>query len=126
MAARAGLSDSPPSPSLTPKPKPYTHLSVKTLLEMVRAELGPDIGDELVPMVNGGMQLHKIFGLMHDTCNTANRVAVLMAELRDRKARTFHGDAAWDAEDPCQKNRARLLVWQSFTESACRSGKWFL
>jgi hypothetical protein len=83
--------------------KPNTHLSVKTLLEMVRAELGPEIGDELVPMVNGGVQLHKIFGLMHDTCNTANRVAVLMAELRERKARTFHGEAAWDAADPCQK-----------------------
>jgi hypothetical protein len=55
------------------------------MLEMVRAELGTDIGEELVPMVNGGVQLHKIFGLMHDTCSTANRVAVLMAELRERK-----------------------------------------
>ncbi len=73
------------------------------MLEMVRAELGTDIGEELVPMVNGGVQLHKIFGLMHDTCSTANCVAVLMAELRERKARTFHGDAAWDAADPCMK-----------------------
>jgi len=73
------------------------------LLQMVRAELGSGICDELVPLVNGGAQLHKIFGLMHDTCSTANRVASLMAELRDTKARAFHGDAAWDAADPCQK-----------------------
>jgi hypothetical protein len=70
---------------------------------MVRVELGADIGNVLVPMVNGGVGLHKIFGLMHDTCNTANRVAALMAELRETKARAFHGDAAWDAVDPCQK-----------------------
>ena len=31
------------------------------MLEMVRAELGTDIGEELVPMVNGEVQLHKIF-----------------------------------------------------------------
>jgi hypothetical protein len=72
------------------------------MLEMVHAELGTDLGEELVPMVNGGAQLHKIFGLMHDTRSTANRVAVLMAELRERKARSFHGDAAWDAADPCE------------------------
>ena len=73
------------------------------MLEMVRAELGTDLGEELiVPMVNDGTQLHKIFGLMHDTRSTANRVAVLMAELRERKARSFHGDAAWDAADPCE------------------------
>jgi hypothetical protein len=89
------------------------------MLEMLRAELGSEIGEELVPLVNGGVRLHTIFGLMHDTCSTANRVATLMAELRENKARAFHGDAAWDAADPCQKNCPRLLVWQSFTESAC-------
>ena len=76
---------------------------LQTLLEMLRTELGSDICDELVPLVNGGARLHKIFGLMHDTCSTANRVAALMAELRDTKSRAFHGDAAWDAADSCQK-----------------------
>ena len=70
---------------------------------MLREDLGPDVAEELVPMVNGGVQLHKIFGLMHDTCSTANRVAELMAVLREEKARAFYGDAAWDVADPCQK-----------------------
>ncbi len=71
---------------------------------MLRAELGPDIGSVLILIVNGDVGLHKFFGLMHDTCNTANRVAALMAELRETKARAFHGDAVWEAVDPCQKN----------------------
>jgi hypothetical protein len=73
------------------------------LLNLLRAELGPEIGNVLVPIVNGGVGLHKIFGLMHDTCNTANRVAALMTDLRETKARAFHGEDVWDAVDPCQK-----------------------
>ncbi len=65
--------------------------AAQAMLELVRTELGPDLGDLLVPLVNGGVRLHKIFGLMHDTCNTANRVAHLMAELRETKARVFYG-----------------------------------
>jgi hypothetical protein len=53
---------------------------------MVRAELGPEDAATLVPLVNGGVAVHKIFGLMHDTCSTANRVAELMATLRDEQA----------------------------------------
>ena len=71
------------------------------MLELVRTELGSYLADLLVPLVNGGVRLHKIFGLMHDTCNTANRVAHLMAELRETKARAFYGDEVWDAADPC-------------------------
>ncbi len=63
---------------------------------MVREALGPDAADVLVPMVGGGVQLHKIFGIMHDTCHTANRVARLMAELREGNARAYHGDDVWD------------------------------
>jgi hypothetical protein len=54
---------------------------------MVRDSLGPDLQDILAPVIDGGVQLHKIFGLMHDTCATANRVAELMAQLRDRSGR---------------------------------------
>ncbi len=45
------------------------------LMEMVRAKLGTDMADELVPMVNGGVTLAKLRGAMHDTCNCANLVA---------------------------------------------------
>ena len=69
----------------------------------MRAELAPELRDSLVPLVNGGVKLHKIFGLMHDTCSTANRVAELMAELREKKAREFVGEDAWAVFDPCQK-----------------------
>jgi hypothetical protein len=52
---------------------------------MVREALGPELADVLVPLVEGGVQLHKIYGLMHDTCSTANRVAASMAELREEQ-----------------------------------------
>jgi hypothetical protein len=50
---------------------------------MLREELGADDADRLVPLANGGVALHKTFELMHDTRSTANRVAELMAVLRD-------------------------------------------
>ena len=78
-------------------------MSYQALLGILRADLGPALGEELVPLVNGGVQLHKIFGLMHDTCSTANRVAELMAELRENKAREYHGEVAWEHMDPVQK-----------------------
>jgi hypothetical protein len=40
---------------------------------------------------------------MHDMCHTANRVARLMAELLEEKAKGYHGDDEWEALDPCQK-----------------------
>ena len=58
---------------------------------MVRDELGVEDADKLVPLANGGVALHKIFGLMHDTCSTANRVAELMAVLRDDVADHVEG-----------------------------------
>ena len=61
--------------------------------------------DKLVPKVNGGVALHKIFGLMHDTCSTANRVAELMSQLREEKARAYHGEEAWAAAD----DRAKVV-----------------
>jgi hypothetical protein len=67
---------------------------------MVRAELGPEDAATLVPLVNGGVAVHKIFGLMHDTCSTANRVAELMATLRDEQAMRYHGEAAWTVLSP--------------------------
>ena len=73
------------------------------MLEIVRQALGPEEANVLVPEVNGGVALHKIFGLMHDTCSTANRVAELMCELREEKARAYHGEEAWIAADDRSK-----------------------
>jgi hypothetical protein len=70
---------------------------------MVRDELGFEDADKLVPLANGGVALHKIFGLMHDTCSTANRVAELMAVLRDDQARQYHGEEMWDSAAPSLK-----------------------
>ncbi len=83
---------------------------------MVREELGPEDADRLVPLENGGVALHKIFGLMHDTCSTANRVAELMAVLRDEQARRFHGDEAWDSAEPCAKV-VQFLMWEPYAQS---------
>ena len=69
----------------------------KNVIDMLREQLGPDLKDTHVPLNNGGVAIHKIFGLMHDTCNTANRVAELMAELRDDSGRVNFGDEDWDA-----------------------------
>ncbi len=40
--------------------------------------------DVHVPLINGGVLLHKMQGVMHDACNTANKVARLAKELRER------------------------------------------
>ena len=43
---------------------------------LLRDELGPS-ADVHVPLTNGGVMLHKLEGVMHDTCNTANKTARL-------------------------------------------------
>ncbi len=70
----------------------------KTIINMLREQLGPDLRDLHCPLRNGGVEIHKIFGLMHDTCNTANRVADLMGSLRDDCGRLYYGEETWDAE----------------------------
>ena len=47
----------------------------KMAVDYLRHQLGPDLRDKLCPLTNGGVSLHKIFGVMHDTCNCANKVA---------------------------------------------------
>jgi hypothetical protein len=59
---------------------------------LVRNALGPDLCDELVPLAGGGVQLHKIKGSMHDTCNTANLVPHLVLELRETSGRLYYGE----------------------------------
>ncbi len=59
------------------------HGSVAELVDLVREQLGPDLQDTFAPLRDGGLMLHKIFGIMHDTCATVNLVAELMACVRN-------------------------------------------
>jgi len=73
----------------------------RACVDLVRAELGPELQDILAPVTGGGLMLHKIFGLMHDTCSTANCVADLMAMTRDESGKEFYGAEEWDGK--CNK-----------------------
>ena len=44
---------------------------------LLRQALPTDVVDLLAPLQNGGVALYKIFGVMHDTCHAANKVAIL-------------------------------------------------
>ncbi len=71
-------------------------------VDLVRQELGLILADEYVPLVKGGVQLHKIQGVMHDTCNTANKTARLAKTLRDTSGQLWFGYDNWEllaAED---------------------------
>ena len=46
-------------------------------VDLVREELGPDAANLYASLKHGGVQLHKLQGVMHDTCNTANKTARL-------------------------------------------------
>ena len=46
----------------------------KDAIDALRVGLGPELQDVLCPLINGGVSLHKLFGIMHDTCNCANLV----------------------------------------------------
>ena len=72
-------------------------------VEALRAELGPDLADQLCPIVAGGVNLHKLFGVMHDTCHAANLVASLMVDLQQRKKREFLSDEVWELVTPQSK-----------------------
>ena len=69
-------------------------------MEALRAGLGPDVADVFCPLVAGGVNLHKLYGVMHDTCHTANLVASLIVDLQQRKKREFLGDDAWEQASP--------------------------
>jgi hypothetical protein len=50
----------------------------KEAVDAVRAALGPEFQDLLCPLRNGGVSLHKLYGVMHDTCNCANLVSTYL------------------------------------------------
>ena len=71
-------------------------------VDLLRAHLGPQLADEHVPLIQGGLQLHKLQGVMHDTCNTANKTARLAKSLRDTSGQLWYGYDNWEllaAED---------------------------
>ena len=64
---------------LTSVPKPHLitlsySLLGKAAVEALREKLSPEMRDVLCPLRNGGVSLHKLYGVMHDTCNAANKV----------------------------------------------------
>ena len=67
----------------------------KLAIDCLRDLLGPNLRDTICPLKNGGVSLHKIYGVMHDTCNCANLVASLMMELRNRKCSEHYGAETW-------------------------------
>ena len=64
---------------------------------MVREALGHELADELVPLVNGGVALHKMQSTMHDTCATANLVPSLVYKLRETSGLLHYGAEEWAA-----------------------------
>jgi hypothetical protein len=65
-------------------------------IDLVRAELGPVLADIHAPITKGGVQLHKLQGVMHDTCNTANKTARLAKTLRETSGQLFYGYDEWE------------------------------
>jgi hypothetical protein len=71
-------------------------LTGQECVDLVRQELGPAVADAYAPVVAGGVQLHKLQGIMHDTCNTANKTARLVKSLRDTSGQLFFGYDNWE------------------------------
>ncbi len=68
----------------------------KEALNFLRRESGEET-DELVRLVNGGINFSKLRGVMHDTCNATNKVARLVKTLRDDSGKALHGVEEWEA-----------------------------
>jgi hypothetical protein len=69
-------------------------------VEALRDELCIVDRDVLCPIVDGGVNLHKLYGVMHDTCNCANLVATLIMDLQQRKKREYLSDDVWELASP--------------------------
>lgn len=67
-------------------------------MDLLREELGPDLADVHAPIILGGVQLHKLQGAMHDTCNTANKTARLAKSLRETSGQLFFGYDEWESK----------------------------
>ncbi len=74
---------------------------------MLRTELG-DEADTYVPLVNGGINLSKLRGVMHDTCNSANKVARPMRVEQDKSEESLIEAAEWAERQQYE------VGWQDF------------
>jgi hypothetical protein len=72
----------------------------KAAVDALREELQMEDRDVLCPLVAGGVNLHKLYGVMHDTCHCANLVATLIVQLQDRKKREFLSEEVWELTIP--------------------------
>ena len=66
----------------------------RVAMSMLRELLG-DAADTYVPLVNGGITLSKLCGVMHDTCNSANKIARTVRVLRDESGTELYGEEEW-------------------------------
>ena len=48
----------------------------KLAIDALRASLVPELRDVLCPLRNGGVSLHKLYGVMHDTCEKYSAVRI--------------------------------------------------
>ncbi len=67
-------------------------------IDLLRDELGPVDADVYAPITLGGVQLHKLQGSMHDTCNTANKTARLAKSLRETSGQLYYGFDEWESK----------------------------
>jgi hypothetical protein len=63
-------------------------------MTMLREVLGEE-ADTYIPMVNGGITLSKLCGVMHDTCHAANAIARKVRVLRDESGSELFGQEEW-------------------------------
>ncbi len=63
-------------------------------ITMLREQLGAE-ADTFVPVVNGGINLSKLCGVMHNTCHAANAIARTVRVLRDESGRALYGAEEW-------------------------------
>ena len=68
----------------------------QSVIATLRTALG-EKADNLVPLVNGGVTLAKLRGVMHDTCNTANLIATKVRVVRDNVGKNMFGEDEWQA-----------------------------
>jgi hypothetical protein len=63
-------------------------------MTMLREMMGEE-ADTYIPMVNCGISLSKLCGVMHDTCNSANAIARRVRVLRDESSSELYGQEEW-------------------------------
>ncbi len=82
-------------------------------LSIVREELG-ELADELVPLVNEGISLSKLGGVMHGTCSCANAIAQRVRVLRNDSGKDLYGEEGWKRRSKEEHSWCESLAQSSF------------